>query len=322
VTASTTKKFGVYCLANDEALEWFQAMVRSLRKHDPELPLTVIPYNASVARLKNLQAQFNFTLMDEATFTQFDAIAHRVAGQRIAGGTFRKLCCFFGDYDTFLFLDSDIVVTQSLEPFLRAFEPAAADFVYFDTDMTMVYTPEFARKMVTEYGSVGFNSGAFIARRGNFTEAEILTAVASGEKIRDGFSIWGEQPFLNYLADTTHRRKVAASTLRPGTTDKPWARVAFRHEAARDIYLDPENRTMPFIHWAGCEWPTMFRPKTFLRHRTLGMSGDERAGYILNFYYRRLRRNLRNALEKSRWLAGWMARRDERLRRQETLKTS
>src|SRR5579864_6435853 len=180
-TACSVGKTGVYCLANDAALEWFQGLVRSLRKHDPDLPLTVIPYNTSVTRLKALQSQFNFKLMPEAEAARFDGIAHRVAGQRIPGGTFRKLCTFFGEYETFLFLDSDIVVTNSLKPFFTAFEKAATDFVYFDTDMTMVYTPDFAPKMVAEFGSAGFNSGAFMARRGCFSEAEILAVVESGE---------------------------------------------------------------------------------------------------------------------------------------------
>ncbi len=252
--------------------------------------------------------------MPEAEAARFDGIAHRVAGQRIAGGTFRKLCTFFGEYETFLFLDSDIVVTQSLKPFFAAFEKSATDFVYFDTDMTMVYTPDFAAKMIAEFGSAGFNSGAFLARRGCFTEAEILTAVESGEKIRDHFSIWGEQPFLNYLVDTTRRRQLPAAELVPGTTDKPWARMPFRHEDHRDLYLDAAGRGMPFIHWPGCEWPTMFRPEVFLRHRTLGMNGWERLAYRVNFYYRRFRANLKQALKCNPLLAGWVKRRDERLR--------
>ncbi len=235
--ASFAGKTGVYCLANDEALEWFQGLVRSLRKHDPDLPLTVIPYNTSIAKLKALQSQFNFKLMPEVEAARFDGIAHRVAGQRIAGGTFRKLCCFFGEYETFLFLDSDIVVTNDLEPFFVAFGKAAADFVYFDTDMTMVYTPDFAPKMISEFGSAGFNSGAFLARRGCFTEAEILAAVESGEKLRDHFAIWGELPFLNYLVDTTRRRQLPAAELVPGITDKLWARMPFRYDASIGISI-------------------------------------------------------------------------------------
>jgi Mannosyltransferase putative len=314
--AAMNGRTGVYCLANDAAGEWFESFIRSLRKYNPTLPLTVIPYDASMTRLKNLQAQFHFNVLGEPDYSRFDAVAHRVAGQRLPGGTFRKLSCFFGEYDTFLFLDSDIVVTQPLQPFFDAFEKTAVDFIYFDTDMTMVYTPEFAGQMVAEYDSAGFNSGAFIARRGCFTEAEILAAVESGEKIRDHFSIWGEQPFFNYLVDISRRRKQSAAQLLPGTTDKPWARVDFRYDASQDRHLDSAGRTMPFIHWAGCEWPTMYRPEIFLRYRTLGMSGGERWQYVLNFYYRRLRARMKERMKNSGLFSSWLARREKRLHRE------
>src|SRR6516162_9853388 len=84
-------KWGVYCLANDEALEWFHAFVRSLRKYHPTLPLTVIPYNANTQKLRMLENLFSFTLMEESKASRFDQIANRVAGQNIPGGTFRKL---------------------------------------------------------------------------------------------------------------------------------------------------------------------------------------------------------------------------------------
>jgi hypothetical protein len=300
------RKIGVYCLANDHVLEWFQAFVRSLRIHDPDLPLTVIPYDDSVAKLKELQAQFNFSLMGKPACQRFDAIADRVAGQKIAGGTFRKLCCFFGEYESFVFLDSDVVVTTPLEPFLRAFESMECDLVYFDSDITMSYTPEFGRKMASEYGSPGFTTGSWIARRSSVTEGEILEAVERGEKIRDGFSIWGEQPFFNYLFDVTRRRRVPAWTILAALTREPSGRI-IRHHRARDQYFDHNDRLIPFIHWAGCEWPTMFCPEIFLRYRTMGMDWPERTVYRMNFYCRRCRRQLKEVMQAS----GWLARRGE-----------
>jgi hypothetical protein len=106
-----------------------------------------------------------------------------------------------------------------------------------------------------------------------------------------------------------------AARLVPGTSDKPWARAKFKHDVAGDRYLDDKGRQLPFVHWPGCEWPTMFRPEVFLRHRTLGMSAGERLAYVLNFYYRRLRANLKERMNKTPLLAGWVARREERLRR-------
>lgn len=307
-------KNGVYCLANDEVLEWFQAFVRSFRHFNPELPLTVIPYNHSVKRLKDLESQFNFTVMSESAAAMFDGIAERVAGQRVGAGTLRKLCCFTGEYDTFFFLDSDIVVTMCFDRLFQAFEQASFDFVYFDTDITKVYKLEYARKMLSEYHSPGFNSGAFISRRASVIESEIMVAVESGGKVRDNFSLWGDQPFLNYLMDVNRRRMAHAYLLLPEITITPHGRIPVIYNPQTDQYLDTTDRLMPFVHWPGSEYPTMINPGLFLKFRMLGMTGWERLVYQWEFYYRRTRRQVRNAMEKSALFSGWVARRDERIR--------
>lgn len=310
---SSLSQWGVYCLANDEALEWFQAFVRSFRFFNPALPLTVIPYNSSITKLKTLQAQFRFALMDEATASRFDAIAERVAGQRIGGSTFRKLACFLGDYDHFLFMDSDIVVTMPYEKILRAFEQTSYDVVYFDTDR-MVFTPDFAREMMAKYNQFGFNSGAFIAHKRVVNESKILAAVSAGENIRHHFACWGEQPFLNYLFQISGCRMTHVNRLAPELTFKPKAWMPFSYNAEKKCFLDPELGCFPLIHWAGHEYPTMIREEVFLEYRTLGMSDAERAKYRREFYWLRFRRSLKESMKKSRWFACWVARRDKWIR--------
>jgi hypothetical protein len=282
------KKIGVYCLANDLALEWFQAFVRSLRKFNPNLPLTVIPYNQEMSRLKALQEPFRFSVMDEASASRFDGIAPRVAGQNNPGGTFRKLCCFSGEYDTFAFFDSDIFVTMAYDPLFEAFENAPYDLVYFDTDL-LVFKLPFARKMMAEYNAYGFNSGAFLSRKTAVTEAQIMAGVASGEKIRDDFAIWGEQPFLNYLFQVSRCRLIHANALAPELTFKPKSWMPFHYDAATGYFLDLESGRFPFIHWANEEYPTMHKPGIFLQSRTLGMTPSEKKSFVREFYYRRWR---------------------------------
>ncbi len=303
------KSIGVYCLANDEALEWFQAFVRSFRKFNPVLPLTVIPYNADVFKLAALRAEFNFTLMDQATAAWFDAIADRVAGQNISGGTFRKLSCFLGGYDSFMFFDSDIVVTMPFDGLMAAFDQSPYDVVYFDTDM-MVFKPEFAREMMAKYNAFGFNSGAFMSRKTAISEVEILAAVASGEKIREDFACWGEQPFLNYLFQVSRCRMTHVNRLAPELTFKPKSWMPFRHDSTNGSFLDPELGRLPLIHWAGDEYPTMTRKEIFLEFRTFGMSDAERASYRREFYFRRFRKHLKHTLLKTRLFGGWLERRE------------
>lgn len=307
--------WGAYCLANDEALEWFQAFIRSFRKFNPTLPLTVIPYNSSIQKLSALQDEFSFSVMDEAKAAHFDHVAHRVAGQNIPGRTFRKLACFLGNYENFLFLDSDIVVTMAYEKLMQAFDRFAYDLVYFDTDM-MVFKPDFARKMMALYDQFGFNSGALLIRKAAIDEAKIMAAVASGEAIRDHFGCWGEQPFLNYLFQVSGCRTTHVNRLAPELTFKTKAWMPFRYDPSREYFLDLELGIFPLIHWAGDEYPTMVRPEVFLRFRTFGMSAEERSRYFREFYYRRFRRKLKQTLLKRPLISAWLTRREERLQEQ------
>ena len=309
------KRLGVYCLANDEVLEWFQAFVRSFRKFHPDLPLTVIPYNSQIQKLLALGEQYSFSVMDENYASHFDHIAPRVAGQRIAGGTFRKLACFLGDYDYFLFLDSDIVLTMDLEQVFAAFTQSTYDLVYFDTDI-QVFKPDFARKMMEKYDQFGFNAGAFFARKQALSESTILQAVASGEQIQNQFDCWGEQPFFNYLCQVSRCRMTHIHRLAPQMTFKPKVWSPFNYDVQAELYQDPERGQLPLIHWAGYEWPTMPCPEVFLKFRTLGLSITERRRYIRYFYYRRFRAVLKERMKKSSFFSGWMTRRDSRLRQQ------
>jgi lipopolysaccharide biosynthesis glycosyltransferase len=310
---SNVSKMGAYCLANDGVLEWFEAFARSFRKFHASLPLTVIPYDSSVEKLKTLQTQFAFSVLDEAVASRFDDIAARLASQERVRGMFRKFCCFLGEYETFVFLDADIVVTQNLEPLLDTFRESSHDLVYFDTDIHMAYTGGLADKMIAEYQSPGFNAGAFVAHRRSMSESEIRVTAEAAEKAREFFPDCGDQPFFNYLFDTTRRRLVHARSLMPEISAKPWARVPFHYDAARDRYLDAGDGIMPFIHWAGCAYPTMVKPELFLRYRMLGMSRSERIAYRRQFHCLRNRLYLKVALLKLPLIGEFLKARDRRI---------
>lgn len=311
----TASKVGIYCLANDDALEWFESLIRSIRKHNPIISVTVIPYNRDIAKIISLQKKYGFTVMHEEVAGKFDNIANQVAGRGISGGTFRKFACFLGEFEQFLFLDSDIVVTMDINGLFETFLSSQYDLVYFDHDM-QVFAPEFARKMMQEYGQYGFNSGAFFARKGVLEEKTIKEAASKGEQIRNHFGCWGEQPFLNYVCQIFRLRMAHVNKLNPALSFKPKAWTPFYYDSKIEKYLDPEMGILPLVHWAGDEWPTMVRPEAFLKYRTLGMECREKRRYTRNFYYRRFRAGLKERMKQSALFAQWVKNRDERLRRQ------
>jgi len=298
-TVTSATKFGVYCLANDVVIEWFEAFIRSYQLDNAALPLTVIPFNGNISRLKALQARFRFDIMPEAECCRFDALASRVMGIDRMAGTYRKFACFFGPYDEFLFLDSDIVVTTPLTPLFEAFLKADYDFVYFDYDMDMVYKPALAARMVADYGSHGFNTGAFLSRKSLLHYEELFTLAGEAATMRNGLlPDLLEQPFFNFAMDLSRCRMTGMATLLPELAPKIWARQPFQFDRKHRLARTPDGKILPFIHWPGCGHPMMVRKEIFLEYRTLGMTFLERFNYKWGFYYRRGRRKLKQALLK------------------------
>jgi hypothetical protein len=308
-----SKNKGVYCLANDTVAEWFEAFIRSFRRFNPDMPLTLIPFNESISRLKALQSQFQFDIMAEAPCRRFDALAMPVMGTDRLAGTYRKFACFFGPYDEFLFLDSDIVTITALPRLFEAFARSNYDFVFFDYNLDMAYTPGLATRMLAQYGSPGFNSGAFLSRKGVLREADLLPLAHQAATVRDGL-IPGmlEQSFINYVMDVTRQRMTGIEKLLPDLADRVWARQPFNFNPKTEVARTPARKILPFIHWPGCAHPTMVRPEIFLKYRLLGMTAGERRHYLREFYYRRFRRNLKARLLKFRLFAKFFAMREKR----------
>jgi len=303
---------GVYCLANDEFIEWFQMFFRSLRHFNPELPLTVIPYDNRVERLQPLAAQLGFDLLPEAGAARFDAVEAKGINMGRYAGMFRKWASFFGPYDEFIFLDADIAVAMPLEKLFAAFHKSAFDLVFFDTDITNVYEWDYIAEMQLKYHSPGFNAGAFMSRKGVVTE-DVLWRVAdtAAQDRRKLKSNHVDQPFLNYVFDTLPRRTTHHIAIMPELAKLPWARVGFRYDARQDRMMDAEDRQMPFIHWSGCHYLNMVRPEIFLKYRTLGLNFPEQIACLSSFYYRRFKRKLRTFLQERDLTAKLVQARDQ-----------
>jgi len=297
----STHKLGVYCLANDSVIEWFEAFVRSFRKSNPILPLTVIPYDKSVLRLNLLKGPFNFDIMDESECSRFDSLALKIRGGTKGAGMFRKYACFFGGYDQFIFLDSDIVVLSSLDYVLQAFANSSYDFLYFDSDMTMVYKPDFAVRMVAVYGSQGFNAGAFVSHKRAISELELFGIAESAREMNENF-VTGcvDQPVLNYVFDILKRRVAHVTGVLPDVAISCWARTPFHYERKIDMAVDNQRKRVPFIHWAGCVYPSMVRKELFLRWRTADLSFVDCCYVSIKFHYNRGRTTLAQTLKKWR----------------------
>jgi hypothetical protein len=97
----------------------------------------------------------------------------------------RKFCAFWTPLETIFFLDADIALLASVTRYFEAFDACGGDILYFHPDLDRVYRrgplrEEFERRL----GTVGFNSGIFLARRssGNCEGASVDLGVARGAR--------------------------------------------------------------------------------------------------------------------------------------------
>jgi hypothetical protein len=274
---------GLYCLANDGVIDWLIAFLRSVRAQPSmrELPITVIPYDDRLDRTMGLRDRYRFDVLDDPALGELDRLGQRVAWPpRERMPHFRKLAAFWGPYEEFLFLDADIVVVDDLMPFLRLAGEDRADLLYFDHDVAQVYRAGAALPFDVRVSS-GFNTGAFASRRGVLDLGELRSLAEAAEPFREAFVDVGEQPFVNFVFDTTGR------TAEPFAERVPDLAAALRAGLGLELAADgwrlagANGPRVPMVHWAGFT-PTPWMPHKalWLEHRLAGEPGPVARGRL------------------------------------------
>ena len=252
---------GIYFLANDRVREHAIALLASLRAHDPEVPVVLIPYDDAHHEVTRVAAaRFDVRVWeDDATLGWIDAELHRVFGAGFfrRPGNFRKQACWFGPFEEFLYLDADIVV---FEPIVRLLdELARAEFVCCDDQheggLRHVFTREVLRSGDLPRRALRdvFNGGLFGARRGLVTRASLVAAWEAAARRIACFDFahgGSDQPILNDLVLRTLPRRVNAYR-RPGAP-RMWAGTPGFVADGPGYLTDPRGgRRLRFLHWAG-----------------------------------------------------------------------
>jgi hypothetical protein len=315
-------KRGFYTLANDASLEWFIAMCESLRRHEPDKPLVVIPWDDRMDRVEELAERYDFTISTDEHLPRLDELGRRLWRSRPQRAPmFRKFASFWGPLDEFLYLDTDIVVLGPLEAYFDAL-PQEADLLFMHSDHDQVYAPgELRERMIGEHGSRGFNAGIFVSRRGALGMEKVTSLVESALEVADGFDQQTvDQGFLNYSMDIDRRPTVDAErTVRE--VGAAWAGMRVRRTPAGHELADwrtPANGLpVSLIHWSGYRLvPLMPYRREFLDARLgTGRGARETASYVAR-WVRRFLSSPRELLLFLRVLPGrtrnWLSARDPR----------
>ena len=281
---------GIYILANDRVYDWTVALLESLRAHDPDLPIVLIPFDANMSRLSAHARTYRFDLAKDSSLQALDEIGWTLAEGRPAGWIpmFRKLYAFWGPFDHAMYLDADIIALETLSDVLRAFAQSGRDFCYFDgTDEYVYRTASFIREMKARYGARLFNAGFWCARKGALSLQRVAEGVKAASAIREELlpDIM-EQSAVNYLIQTAGLNYGGLQDLLPGMASHHWA-VRWRRIERRDGAYRVGHRASPdferrvkVLHWAGIRLsPLMPYRRLFLKYRLRSLPPAARLAY-------------------------------------------
>ncbi|HEV2174480.1 MAG TPA: hypothetical protein VGR71_12980 [Nitrospira sp.] len=261
---------GVYTMANDAILDWSLAFFESFRRYNPSTELIVIPFDDDTGAIRRLARKYSFDLFsDSDVLKQIDDVSAMLFPHQGRRNVFRKLACFHGVFDTFLYLDADIVILSKVEPLIRRAEANGADFVFFDRSPEWVYTDQtFASYMAREFGAQTFSAGAFIAKTDLVSLEELRALIPKNAWLKPKFPVGVyDQPYLNYVIDTKRCCVVAMNSIADEIVASTWA-GAGRVSSIHSSPVIRHGKVVPFIHWAGfhCE-ATVPNFRVFLHFR-------------------------------------------------------
>ncbi|NJM85111.1 MAG: hypothetical protein HC839_02360 [Leptolyngbyaceae cyanobacterium RM2_2_21] len=125
---------GIYIVANDKVIENAIALLNSLRLHDPQLPVVLIPFNQDYGRAAAVLAeQHQVSLFPDLPFLEdFTQTIGTIFPKNFLAlpNKMRKLAAWFGPLQNFLYIDTDILLFRPLAETLNYL--SEADFICCD----------------------------------------------------------------------------------------------------------------------------------------------------------------------------------------------
>ncbi|MBV8883634.1 MAG: methionine synthase [Chroococcidiopsidaceae cyanobacterium CP_BM_RX_35] len=254
-------KRGIYIIANDRVIDQAISLLNSIREYDSETPVILVPYDnncqgvaAALAQQHQVEVYEDLPFIDrlsrqlQSTFgKQFFARPNQ----------FRKQACWFGPFDEFLYIDTDIIVFDKIIHCLNYLSDY--DFVCYDYQYLQgiknVFTPKVLSDRVFSKADLQgiFNCGFWGAKKALISEAVLYETFSECSKHPEYFDFsqkTSDQPIINYmiLKRISRRFNVAQQV---GGAAGNWAGSShFQYQGMR--LLDPcVNQPLQYLHWAG-----------------------------------------------------------------------
>jgi hypothetical protein len=256
---------GIYITANDRVIDHAIACLNSIRLHDPSIPVMLIPYSDDYHQVaERLQRDYSVELYPDLAFIQrLSENLQAIFGAEFFArpNTFRKQACWFGPFDRFLYIDTDVVVFSAIANLLDHLNDY--DFLCYDYQHRGGLHNVFGQAVVdqnvftpAELTDV-FNTGFWASKGGLISEPDLYEVFKDCAAHPDYFDFsekTSDQPIINYLILKRVARRFNL-VRRPGGGPGNWAGSPhFVPLAAPEglALIDPNvDQPLDYLHWAG-----------------------------------------------------------------------
>ncbi|MFM7427227.1 MAG: Npun_R2821/Npun_R2822 family protein [Elainella sp.] len=254
---------GIYITANDRVIDQTIALLKSIRTYDSETPVILIPYDDHYQGVAEQLRPYGVTVYEDLEFIErLSCRLQQTFGESFFArpNQFRKQACWFGPFDQFLYIDTDIVVFEKIINTLDHLNEV--DFICADYQhaggIANVFSPTVLEAGVFSPAECQeiFNCGFWGANKGLISEAdlyEVFSECAAHPDYFDFSQKTSDQPIINYMVlkrIPRRRNLVRQATKAPGN----WAGSPhFVQDADHPgRLLDPRvNQLLQYLHWAG-----------------------------------------------------------------------
>ncbi|MBD2060112.1 methionine synthase [Oculatella sp. FACHB-28] len=252
---------GIYITANDRVTEQAIALLNSIRFYDPETPVVLIPYDDQYHAVANTLNQFyGVQVYEDLEFIdRLSKKLHQCFGEKFFArpNQFRKQACWFGPFDEFVYIDTDVVVFEKIidnTNYLAEYDFICSDYQHAG-GITNVFTSRVIEDQIfTEDELTGIFNGGFWGSKKNLISEEDLyktfAECAAHPEYFDFSQKTSDQPIINYMILKRLPRRFNI-VRKPGKGPGNWAGS---HHFVRqgDILVDPNlNQPLQYLHWAG-----------------------------------------------------------------------
>jgi Mannosyltransferase putative len=252
---------GIYITANDKVTDHAIALLNSIRRYDKETPVCLIPYDENYHNIAALlKERFNVEVYEDLELV--DRLSRNL--HEIFGGDyfarpnqFRKQACWFGPFDEFLYIDTDIVVFEKIADNLDWF--SEYDFLSCDYQHRGGIKNVFSQGIIdqgvftaTELEDM-FNGGWWASKKGILSEADLyetFTECAQHPEYFDFSQKTSDQPIINYMILKRIQKRFNV-TRRPGGAPGSWGGSSHFVERNGMMFDTTCNQPLQYLHWAG-----------------------------------------------------------------------